>query len=87
MSDDPYAMTWTRHPWKFEGQAFTEWRGESEYHSATVSNFPGDGHTWHATVAGYPCDQRAPRYYRTAAGAKGWAERYGRPRTARTRKR
>jgi hypothetical protein len=83
---DPYAMTWTRHPWDFEGKTFTEWRGASEYHSATVTNFPGDGKTWRATVAGYPYDQRSP-YYRTPQGAKARAERYGRPRARRTRKR
>jgi hypothetical protein len=79
---DPYAMTWARKPFDFEGKRYTEWRGASEYHSATVTNFPGDGNTWRATVAGYPYDQHSP-YYRTLASAKAWAERYGRPRAGR----
>jgi hypothetical protein len=81
MSDDPYAMTWTRTTYEFEGTVYTEWTGASEYHHAVVGNFP-DATTWRGYVASLEGDQHSP-YRATAAGAKAWCERYGKPKRRR----
>ena len=68
---------WERHPFTFDGRRYAEWRGESAYHSAIVTNFPS-GNRWQATMD--HSDQRSP-YRASASSARAWAERYGRVRT------
>lgn len=74
------AWAWTHHTFEFDGQTFIEWRGESKYHLATVTNFPS---TWQATMHLAGGNQHSP-YYKTPESARKWCERYGQPRKTRT---
>jgi hypothetical protein len=87
-NDDTW--TWERKVVTFEGHpelTCVEYRGESRAHSATITSHetPG-GVRWQASI--YSLGEYTPRsdYYTSPAGAKGWCERYGRPRKPRTRR-
>lgn len=79
LAPDPATVwTWEKSIFDLDGTTYVEYKGECAYYRASITNFP-DRDFFRPTMRTWPYEQRGP-YYKTAASAKKWCERYGKTR-------